>query len=82
MTVEGIEGVDYVIAPHAVADPELERKVYGAGDRVPMEDAIKYGLVTRPAKKAAAKKAAAKSTDERAVRGPAEDRAKKPSEDR
>lgn len=47
--MEGKVGVDFVIAPHAIPDPVLERHVYGAGDRVPMADAIKYGLVAAPA---------------------------------
>lgn len=66
MKVKGEEGVDYVIAPYAIADEELHRNVYGVGDRVPMADAIKYGLVAKPAR---AKKATA-------------NRARKPSENR
>lgn len=58
------EGVDYVIAPHAIQDPDLERNVYGAGDKVPMDDAVKYGLVEKP-------------SASRAKKGPEENRAKK-----
>lgn len=43
--VRGVEGVDFVISPGVIVDYELERHVYGTGDRVPMADAIKYGLV-------------------------------------
>lgn len=68
--VEGTEGEDYVIAPHAIADSDLQRNVYGAGDRVPIDDAVKYGLVKKTAK-----------TTKRAKKA-AEDRAKKPSENR
>ena len=41
-------GRDFVYAPHAVVDPDLERVVYGAGDPVPMSDAIRFGLVDAP----------------------------------
>lgn len=68
---------NYVITDHRIDDPELERAVYGVGDRVPMADAIKYGLVDPP-KKTPAKKAA----PARAKPGPKADRAKKPGEDR
>lgn len=65
---EGTEGVDWVTAPlGGIIDTERNRIVYVAGSRVPMDDAIKYGLVDPP--KARAKK-------------PAEDRAKKPAENR
>lgn len=60
----------YVIAPHRIDDPELERAVYGVGDKVPMADAIKYGLVDPPAE------------SKRAKRGPKADRAKKPGDNR
>lgn len=68
MADEEQEGVDYVIAPHVIHDPELERNVYGAGDKVPMADAKKYGLV--------GKKSTARA------KKPASNRARKPSEDR
>jgi hypothetical protein len=51
---------DFVIAPHRVDDPETQRAVYGAGDRVPRADAEKYGLVDKP--KAA--RAGARTADE------------------
>lgn len=75
-----IAGRDFVYAPHAIADPELERNVYGAGDPVPWADAVKYGLVTDKDRAADPDTPAPKGR--RAKKGPAEDRAKKPSEDR
>ena len=36
---------DYVVTPHRIVDPELQRVVYGPGERVPLDDAVKYGLV-------------------------------------
>lgn len=77
----GVEGVDYVIALHAVHDAALERKVYGAGDRVPMADAVKYGLTDGPATQP--EEDAAPRRGRRAKHGPDEDRAKHgPTEDR
>lgn len=38
-------GKDYVIAPHRIVDRERGRVMYGTGDRVPLADAVKYGLV-------------------------------------
>lgn len=69
---------DYVIAPHRIVDHELGRVMYGTGHRVPMADAVKYGLVDEPVEKAPAKKAARP----KGKRKPAEDRARKPAEDR
>lgn len=45
-----LAGVDFVYAPRAIYDrtPGVERCVYGAGDPVPMADAIRYGLVAAP----------------------------------
>lgn len=79
----GTEGIDWVTAPHAIADPELERNVYGSGDRVPMADAVKYGLVDGPQKPApkAAPRGKRKGTT-RAKKGPENDRARKPGDDR
>lgn len=74
-------GDDYIIAPHRIIDEELQRVVYGTGQKVPMADAIKYGLVDgKAAKRVAAKKAT--KAPARGKRGPVEDRARKPSEDR
>lgn len=56
----------HVTTTHPIVDGE--RVVYGAGDRVPWDDAVKYGLI--PAEEV------------RAHHGPNEDRARKPSEDR
>jgi hypothetical protein len=36
----------WIEAPHRIVDPELERVVYGTGDRVPIHDAVKYGLIS------------------------------------
>lgn len=67
--VDGVEGKDFVVAPYAVEDTELGRMVYGSGDRVPMDDAVKYGLV-------------AKSSPRKSKREPAENRARKSSRTR
>jgi hypothetical protein len=69
---------DHVIATERIVDEELQRVVYSPGDRVPMDDALKYGLV----KKSAAKKAAKKQAPSKGKRAPAEDRARKPSGNR
>jgi hypothetical protein len=71
---------DYVIAPHRIVDDELERVVYGPGDRVPWDEAVKYGLVPKP-RKTPAKKTVAKKVPARA-RKPTEDRARKPGSNR
>lgn len=60
---------EFVEAPHAIEDTELERIVYGPGDKVPMADAIKYGLVE-------------KTSPRKSKAEPAEDRAKKPKANR
>lgn len=39
---------NYVIAPHRIVDEQLERVVYGTGDKVPLDDAVKYGLIDPP----------------------------------
>lgn len=78
--VPGTEGVDYVIAKTAIADPDLERHVYGAGDRVPIADAIKYGLVAAAPTPEAEEQP---TRGRRSKHGPDEDRAKHgPDEDR
>lgn len=81
--VPGEEGIDYVVATSRVDDPELQRGVYAVGDRVPMADAVKYGLVDGPKKPAAkaAPRGKRKGTT-RAKKGPEHDRARKPSADR
>lgn len=43
-----LAGVDFVYAPHAITDRALGRVVFGAGDPVPMADAVRYGLVDAP----------------------------------
>jgi hypothetical protein len=45
MKLEGTVGVDFVYATDRVLDTQLGRVVYGAGDPVPMADAVRYGLV-------------------------------------
>ncbi len=81
-----IAGRDFVYAPHAIADPALERVVYGAGDPVPMQDAIRYGLVAapEPAPQPAPVKGrrARRKTEDRAIHGPVDTGAHTPSEDR
>lgn len=62
------EGVDYVVTPYAIDDPELGRIVYGANDRVPMADAVKYGLVAAPKKR---------TSPRTTKKAPAEDRSRK-----
>ena len=68
---------DHVVTDERIVDEELGRVVYSPGDRVPMDDAVKYGLVKKAPAKKAAKKAPA-----RGKRGPVEDRAKKPGANR
>lgn len=69
-----MEGQQFVIANGVVRDPDSGKRLYGGGDKVPMDDAIRLGLVAAPTKKAAkATKRARKSS---------ENRARKLSEDR
>lgn len=77
-----IAGRDFVYAPHAIADPDLERNVYGAGDPVPWADAVKYGIVTEKDRLPDPDAVKAPAKGKRAKKGPAEDRARKPAEDR
>jgi hypothetical protein len=65
----------YVIAPHRVVDHELERVMSGTGERVPIADALKYGLVAKPTEPAPEPRPKGK-------RRPAEDRARRLEEDR
>jgi len=82
--VDRMAGEDYVIAPHKIVDPVLERVVYGTGDRVPMADAIRYGLVDHATAAVAGENSpkAPKAKRGQRARKPAEDRAHKPVEDR
>lgn len=81
-----IAGRDFVYAPHAIADPALERVVYGAGDPVPMVDAIRFGLVDapeptpEPAPVTGRRKR--RRAEDRAIHGPVDTGARTPSEDR
>ena len=77
-------GEDYVIAPHKIVDPVIERVVYGTGDRVPMADAIKYGLVDHATVAVGGENPpkALKAKRGQRARKPGEDRAHKPKEDR
>lgn len=77
---DGREGIDWVYADRRIDDPELERAVYGVGDRVPMADAIRYGVVDAPEEPAPGQRP--KGQRPKGKRKPAEDRARKPSEDR
>lgn len=123
----------HIIAPHRIVDHDLGRVVYGTGQRVPWDDAVKYGLVpaddavkvavdgfeearsvleqatqrvvdadlelaatrsgkpapgrtpepeTEPEQPDETEKAAKPAAKGRAKKGPVEDRAKKPGEDR
>lgn len=74
--MSGTEGKDYVVTPERIVDTDLERVVYGPGAKVPMADAVKYGLVTGKAAKAEPVKR------QKGKRKPTEDRARKLKEDR
>jgi hypothetical protein len=78
-----LAGTDFIYAPHAVYDrtPGVERCVYGAGDIVPMSDAIRYGLVQAPEPRPPAPAPTGRRGGARSRR-PAEDRAKHPGADR
>lgn len=81
-----IAGRDFVYAPHAIADPALERVVYGAGDPVPMADAIRFGLVAAPEPAPTPPpvkgRRARRRTEDRAIHGPVDTTAHTRSEDR
>lgn len=82
-----IAGRDFVYAPHALVDPDLERVVYGAGDPVPMPDAIRFGLVAAPepapqSTPAATGRRKRRRSEDRAIHGPVDTGARTPSEDR
>lgn len=78
-----LAGRDFIYAPHAIYDrtPGVERCVYGAGDIVPMADAIRYGLVPGPVPRPPAPAPKGRRGGARS-RKPSEDRAKHLSEDR
>lgn len=81
-----LAGIDFVYAPHAVIDRDLGRTVFGAGDPVPMADAIRYGLVdgptaTPPAPPAAGRRRRPNGRDT-AKHGPVEHAAHTPEEQR
>lgn len=71
-------GQDFVTAPHRIVDEERCVVVYGEGEDVPMDDAIRYGLVkaAKPEPPAEPAKRGARR------RQPGEDRARRPAEDR
>ena len=81
-----LAGIDFVYAPHAVIDPALERVVFGAGDPVPMADAVRYGLVDAPQPAAAAPPAGGRRRRPKgrdaAKHGPVEHAAHTPEEQR
>jgi hypothetical protein len=78
--IDPMEGTEFVIATERVVDPDTGTIVYGAQDRVPWDDAVRFGLVERP--KAAPAKRQPRKGLKRSKKGPVEDRARKPSEDR
>lgn len=70
----------FIAAPHRIDNPDGGPALYGVGDPIPRDEAVRLGLIAdTPAEKPA--KAPAKRMT-RAKKGPAEDRAKKPAEDR
>jgi hypothetical protein len=79
-----LAGIDFVYAKSAIYDrsPGVERCIYGAGDPVPMADAIRLGLVEAPADPPADPAPMGRRSGSRSRKGPANDRAKKPEEDR
>lgn len=36
---------NWILAPHRIVDHDLGRVMYGTGDKVPIGDAVKYGLI-------------------------------------
>jgi hypothetical protein len=82
--VPGKDKIDYVIAPHAVSGKgkDAGRKIYGAGDKVPMADAVKYGLAKGPAKEPAKPAPKGKRRTTARARKPEQDRARKPADNR
>jgi hypothetical protein len=73
----------HVIAPHRIVDPDLQRVVYSTGQRVPLDDAVKYGLIeAKPDVEVVDPKAKPAPKRGKRARKPAEDRARKPTEDR
>lgn len=71
-------GQDFVTAPHRIVDEERHVVVYGEGEPVPWDDAVRYGLVgqDKPEPTPEGPKRGARR------RKPAEDRARRPAEDR
>lgn len=64
---QGTEGVDWVTTTEAIVDTDRNRIVYPAGSRVPMDDAVKYGLVEKRAKRGPAEDRAQKSAEDRTI---------------
>lgn len=71
-------GKRYIIAPHRIVDHDLGRVMYGTGERVPYEDAVKYGLVEPEP----APEPAEPAPRPKGKRRPAEDRARRLEDDR
>lgn len=42
-------GKAFVITPHRLIDHEAGRIAYGTGDRVPLDDAVRFGLIEETA---------------------------------
>ncbi|HEY1119890.1 MAG TPA: hypothetical protein VGE43_19400 [Acidimicrobiales bacterium] len=79
-----LAGIDFVYAREAIYDrtPGVERCIYGAGDIVPMPEAIRLGLVEAPAAPPADPPPRGRRSGARSRKGPVENRAHTPSEDR
>lgn len=73
-----LAGIDFVYAPEAIYDrtPGVERCVYGAGDPVPMADAVRFGLVAGPEDPPAVPSPEGRRRGSRSRKGPQHDRAK------
>lgn len=63
---QGTDGVDWVTTPRTIVDHN--RVVYVAGSRVPIDDAVKYGLVDKRAKKGPAEDRAKKPAEDRVAK--------------
>lgn len=78
-----LAGRDFIYATEAIYDrtPGVERCIFGAGDVVPMADAIRLGLVEGPDAPPADPPPRGRRGGARS-RKPREDRAHRPAEDR
>lgn len=78
-----LAGIDFVYAAEAIYDrtPGVERCIFGAGDPIPMSDAVRLGLVDGPEPRPSAPAPKGRRGGARS-RKPSEDRAHRASEDR